>query len=71
MYTVHVLGIDGVGPEDHAFASRAAAERSVIRFEAKGFRARIYRAASWPTEEIANSEDDHRARTREGNVSGR
>ena len=33
MYTVHVLGIDGVGPEYRVFASRAAAERSVIRFE--------------------------------------
>ena len=29
MYTVHVLGIDGVWPEYHVFASRAAAERSV------------------------------------------
>ena len=43
------LGIDGVWPEYHVFASRAAAERSVIGFEAEGFHAKIYRTASWPT----------------------
>src|SRR5271165_4640504 len=48
MYTVHVLGIDGVWREYHVFASRAAAERSVIGFEAEGFRAKIYRTAAWP-----------------------
>jgi hypothetical protein len=42
MYTVHVLGIGGVWREYHVFASRAAAERGVIGFEAEGFRAKIY-----------------------------
>jgi hypothetical protein len=51
MYTVHVLGIDGVWREYHVFASRAAAERSVIGFEAEGFRAKVYRTASRPIEE--------------------
>ena len=72
MYTVHVLGIDGVWPEYQVFASRAAAERSVIGFEAEGFRAKIYRTASWPIEENANAQDNHRRRhTWEVNVSGR
>jgi hypothetical protein len=48
MYTVHVLGIDGVWREYHVFANRADAERSVIGFEAEGFRAKIYRTASLP-----------------------
>jgi hypothetical protein len=51
MYTVHVLGIDGVWREYHVFASRAAAERSVIGFEAEGFRAKVYRTASRSIEE--------------------
>ena len=72
MYTVHVLGIDGVWPEYHVFASRAAAERSVIGFEAEGFRAKIYRTASWPIEENANAQDNHHRRHNwEVNVSGR
>ncbi len=72
MYTVHVLGIDGVGPEYRVFASRAAAERSVIRFEAEGFRARVYRTALWPNEEIANPhENHHRQHTWDVNVLGR
>ncbi len=45
MYTVHILGADGLRPEHPVFASRAAAERSANRFEAEGFRARIYRTA--------------------------
>ena len=48
MYTVHVLGIDGVWREYLVFANRAVAELSVIGFEAEGFRAKIYRTASWP-----------------------
>jgi hypothetical protein len=72
VYTVHVLGIDGVWPEDHVFASRAAAERSVICFEAEGFRAKIYRTASRPLEENANTQDNlHHRHTWEVNVSGR
>ena len=72
MYTVHVLGIDGVWLEYHVFASRAAAERSVIGFEAEGFRAKIYRTASWPIEENANAQDNHHRRHNwEVNVSGR
>ncbi len=72
MYIVHVLGVDGVSPEYHVFASRAAAERSVIGFEAEGYRAKIYRTASWPIEETANAQDDHdRRQTWEMNVSGR
>jgi len=43
MYTVHVLGTDGVWREHHVFAHCADAERSVIGFEAGGFRAKIYR----------------------------
>jgi hypothetical protein len=58
MYTVHVLGIDGVWPEYHVFASRAAAERSVVGFEAEGFRAKIYRTASLPIVENANAQGD-------------
>jgi hypothetical protein len=57
MYTVHVLGIDGVWREDHVFANRADAERSVIGFEAEGFRAKIYRIAVRPIE-VANVEGD-------------
>jgi len=57
MYTVHVLGIDGVWPEYHVFASRAAAERSVFRLEAEGLRAKIYRTAWGPIEEIANAQE--------------
>jgi hypothetical protein len=53
MYKVDVIGIDCVRPQYHAFASRAAAERCVISFEAEGFRAKIYRTVSWPIEEIA------------------
>jgi hypothetical protein len=44
MCTVHVLGNGGVWREYHVFASRAAAERGVIGFEAEGFRAKIYAA---------------------------
>ena len=51
MYTVHVLGVDGVWREYHVFASRAAAERSAIGFEAEGFRAKVYRTASQPIDE--------------------
>jgi hypothetical protein len=53
MYKVHVLAADPVWPRYHVFASRAAAERCVIRFEAEGFRTKIYRTASWPIEETA------------------
>ena len=60
MYTVHVLGIDGVWREYHVFASRAAAERSVIGFEAEGFRAKVYRTASGPIEE--DVKDNHHRR---------
>ncbi len=71
MYAVHVLGIDGVEPENHVFASRAAAELSVIRLEAEGFRARIYRTASWPSEEIAKAQDNrHRRRDWDATVPG-
>jgi hypothetical protein len=56
MYTVHVLGIDGVWREYHVSANRADAERSVIGFEAEGFRAKIYRTAVRPIE----VEGDHR-----------
>jgi hypothetical protein len=59
MYTVHVLGIDGVWREYHVFANRADAERSVIGFEAEGFRAKAYRTAVRPIED-ANVEGDHR-----------
>ncbi len=45
MYKVLALGIDSVWPQYHVFASRAAAERCIIRFEAEGFRAKIYRTA--------------------------
>jgi hypothetical protein len=62
MYTVSVLGIDGVSPEHHVLGSRADAEQSVIRFEAEGFRAKIYRAASGPIEEIAIAQDNHHRR---------
>lgn len=72
MYTVHVLADDGVSPEYRVFATRAAAERSLVRFEAKGFRARIYRNAFWPREETANPQATHpRGHTLEVNVSGR
>ena len=71
MYTVHVLGINGVWREYHVFASRAAAERSVIGFEVDGFRAKVYRTASWPIEEEANVQDDDRRRhTWEVNAAG-
>ena len=54
------------------FATRADAEWSVIGFEAEGFRAKIYRTASWPIEEDANAQDNHHSRhTWEVNVSGR
>ena|SRR5271165_4239605 len=47
-------------------------ERNVIGFEAEGFRAKIYRTASWPIEEDANVQDNHHRRhTWEVNVSGR
>jgi hypothetical protein len=63
MYTVHVLlGIGGVWREYHVFASRAAAERSVIGFEAEGFRAKIYHTAVRPIEEDANVQGDHHRR---------
>ena len=72
MYTVHVLGIDGVWREYHVFASRADAERSVFGFEAEGFRAKIYRTASRPIGEDANVQDNHHRRhTWEVNVLGR
>ena len=67
MYTVHVLGVDGVWREYHVFASRAAAERSVIGFEAEGFRAKIYRTASRPIEK----DNHHSQNTWEVSVSGR
>ena len=59
MYKVHVLGMDSVWHQHHMFASRAAAERCVIRFEAEGFRAKIYRTASWSMEEIAIAVSPH------------
>jgi hypothetical protein len=62
MYTVHVLGIDGVWREYHVFANRADAERSVVSFEAEGFRAKVYRTASCPIEEDANVQGDHHRR---------
>src|SRR5271165_5958445 len=62
MYTVHVLGIDGVWREYLVFANRAVAELSVIGFEAEGFRAKIYRTASWPIEKDANVQGDHHRR---------
>jgi hypothetical protein len=46
MYTVRVLGRDGVWREHRTFANRAHAERSVTRFEAEGFRAKVYRTAA-------------------------
>ena len=71
MYTVHVLGIGGVWREYHVFASRAAAERSVIGFEAEGFRAKIYHTAVRPIEEDANVQGDHHRRhTWEVNAAG-
>jgi len=71
MYTVHVLGTDGVWREYHVFASRAAAERSVIGFEAEGFRSKIYRTASSPIEEDADVQGDHHRRhTWEVSVAG-
>ncbi len=71
MYTVHVLGIGGVWRECHVFASRAAAERSVIGFEAEGFRAKIYHTAVRPIEEDANVQGDHHRRhTCEVNAAG-
>jgi len=62
MYTVHVLGIDGVWREYHVFPHRADAERRVIGFEAEGFRAKIYRTAARPIEEDANVQGDHHRR---------
>jgi len=44
------------------FASRTAAERSVIGFEAEGFRAKIYRTTARPIEEDANVQGDHHRR---------
>jgi hypothetical protein len=71
MYAVRVLGIDGVWRDHRVFASRAAAARSVIRFEAEGFRAKIYRtASSWPIEEDVQ-DNHHRRHTWEVSVSGR
>jgi len=52
-HAVHVLGADGIWREYHMFRNRADAERSVIGFEAEGFRAKIYRTASWPIEKDA------------------
>jgi hypothetical protein len=60
MYAVRVLGIDGVWRDHRVFANCADAERSVIRFEADGFRAKIYPTASWPIEKDANVQGDHR-----------
>jgi len=55
MYAVHVLGTDSIWREYHVFGNRADAERSVIGFEAEGFRAKIYRtASSWPIEKNEN-----------------
>lgn len=72
MYTVHVLVDDGISPEYRVFASRAAAELCLVRFEARGFRARIYRNPFWPIEETANPQDKHpRRHTLEVNVSVR
>jgi hypothetical protein len=71
VYTVHVLGIDGVWREYHVFANRADAERSVIGFEAEGFRAKIYRTASWPIEDANVQDNHHRRHTWEVSVSGR
>ena len=65
MYTVHVLGIDGVW-RYHVFAHGADAERSVIGFEVEGFRAKIYRTAARPIEEDAQG-DHHR---RQVNATG-
>ena len=48
--------------EYHVFANRADAERSVIGFEAEGFRAKIYRTASWPIGEDAIVQDNHHRR---------
>lgn len=59
MYTVRVLGIDGVWREHRVFANRADAERSVTRFEAEGFRAKVYRTAARPIEEDANVPGGH------------
>jgi hypothetical protein len=59
MYTVHVLGIDGAWREYHVFASRAAAERSVIGIEAEGLRAKIYRTAVRPMKRNADVQGDH------------
>ena len=71
MYTVHVLGTDGIWREYHVFGNRADAERSVIGFEADGFRAKIYRtASSWPIEEDVQ-DNHHRRHTWEVSVSGR
>ena len=60
LYAVHVLGTDGIWREYHVFGNRADAERSVTGFEADGFRAKIYRTASWPIEKDANVQGDHR-----------
>jgi len=71
MYAVRVLGIDGVWRDHRVFANRADAQRSVIRFEAEGFRAKIYRtASSWPIEEDVQ-DNHHRRHTWEVSVSGR
>jgi hypothetical protein len=71
MYAVRVLGIDGVWRDHRVFANRADAERSVIRFEAEGFRAKIYRtSSSWPIEEDVE-DNHHRRHTWEVSVSGR
>jgi len=71
LYTVHVLGIDGVWREYHVFAHGADAERSVIGFETEGFRAKIYRTATRQIEEDANVQGDHHPRhTWEVNAAG-
>jgi hypothetical protein len=59
MYTVHVLGIDGVWREYHVFTNRADAEQSVMGFEAEGFRAKIYRTAVRGIKEHANVQGDY------------
>ena len=62
MYAVRVLGIDGVWRDHRVFANRADAQRSVIRFEAEGFRAKVYRTAVRPNNEDTNVQGDRHRR---------
>jgi hypothetical protein len=62
MYAVRVLGTDGVWRDQRVFANRADAERSGSRFEAEGFRTKIYRTAARPLEEDVNVQGDHHRR---------